>query len=301
MDKTLVKDFLFYFLLDILNFFIKNTARLLILFLIVAEVYLCNYDLNASIIVLRLILFCLTLKILGLLSLNWINPPTSAFMLQTANSCSDQERNDIDYVWVDYEKISLFMPLAVIAAEDYNFPKHSGFAWAEILEAWKANKNDSSCLRGGSSISQQTVKNLFLYPKKNFGRKLLEAYLTILFEVVLTKKRILEIYLNIVQFSPNIFGVEAASLYFFNKSAQYLTAEDASILASVLPNPYIYNVENPSKYVRQKQNDILNKMRKMGAQKLHVRFFKRINGSALDHLGSYFKSDLSCFDDVIAR
>ncbi len=251
-----------------LDFNLKNVTRLLIISLIFIQIWLSFVPLTIFIIGLRIVLFCISLKILALLSLYWLNPPTSAFMLQTANP-------QIEYNWVNYEQINPWMFLAVIVAEDPNFSTHSGFYWRGIFNAWKANSaNSSSSLRGGSSISQQTIKNLFLWPKQTYFRKLLEAYLTIIMEAILSKKRILEIYLNIIQFAPHIFGVEAASRYFFQKNAQQLTVEEASLLAAVLPNPYIYHINNPSEYVKEKQKTILNNMKKSSSPQLIPNFLK---------------------------
>ena len=245
---------------------IKNIARAYILFLILSLLYLISHDVDIQKGLLIISLSILILKIFALFSLNWVNPPTSSFMLRATNFFDPKDKKRIQYAWINYGEISPFMPIVVILSEDGQFPNHSGFNWKTILRALQLNRS-SSLLVGGSSISQQTVKNLFLYPRKTFFRKIIEAYLTLIFEAVLSKRRILEIYLNIVQFSPDIFGVESASLHFFKKRAQNLTVEEACLLATVMPNPYIYKVHSPSPYMSKKQEFILRSLNKAISQK----------------------------------
>ncbi|MEL6354296.1 MAG: monofunctional biosynthetic peptidoglycan transglycosylase, partial [Cyanobacteria bacterium J06627_28] len=245
---------------------LKNIARVYILLLILSLLYLARNDADVRKAPLIIILSILVLKTFALFSLNWVNPPTSAFMLRETHFFSSKNKKRIQHAWMNYEGISPFMPIVVILSEDGQFPNHSGFNWKTILRAFQINRT-SSRLVGGSSISQQTVKNLFLYPGKTLFRKIIEAYLTFIFEAVLSKNFILLIYLNIVQFSPYIFGVESASLHFFKKSAQSLTVEEACLLATVMPNPYIYKVHSPSPYMREKQEFILNSLNQAISQK----------------------------------
>lgn len=248
------------------DWMLKNIARIYILLLILSLLYLARNDADIQKVLLISILSILVLKTFLLFSLNWVNPPTSAFMLRATHCFSSKNKKRIQHAWINYEKISPFMPIVVILSEDGQFPNHSGFNWKTILRALQINRS-SSLLVGGSSISQQTVKNLFLHPRKTLSRKIIEAYLTLIFEAVLSKKRILEIYLNIVQFSPDIFGVESASLHFFKKSAQNLTVEEACLLATVMPNPYIYKVHSPSPCMRKKQEFILSSLSQAISQK----------------------------------
>ena len=192
------------------------------------------------------------------LLLRWINPPTSSFMLQCA-----VVRHSLKYKWVSLNHISRYMPIAVVAAEDQKFPDHWGFDLEAIGEALAENKHRSRP-RGASTISQQVVKNLFLWPGQSYLRKGLEAYFTVLIELMWPKRRILEIYLNIAQFGPGIFGVEAASRTYFNKSSATLNSHEAALLAAVLPNPERMSAGRPSDYVRQRAFDIQKQMELLG-------------------------------------
>ncbi|MEM6598874.1 MAG: monofunctional biosynthetic peptidoglycan transglycosylase [Cyanobacteria bacterium P01_C01_bin.69] len=192
--------------------------------------------------------------------LRFLPPPTTSFMVQTAF------RNGLyAYQWQPYEQISPNMALAAIAAEDQRFPLHNGFDVEAIKSAIRDAENGAS-LRGASTISQQVAKNLFLWPGGGFFRKGIEAWLTFFIELTWSKQRILEIYLNIAQFSDRIFGAEAASQYFFQISAKDLTAEEAALLAAVLPGPEIYSVSNPSWQERDRQDWILNQMYQLGGE-----------------------------------
>lgn len=160
--------------------------------------------------------------------------------------------------WVSMDEISPYMALAVIASEDQTFPTHWGFdleAISKVLE--KQN-------RGASTLTQQTVKNVFLWNGRSWIRKGLEAGLTIGVELVWTKRRILTVYLNVAEFGEGIFGVEQAAQHFFSKSAKHLTASEAALLAAVLPNPIRYRVDNPSAYIYSRQQWILRQMQQLG-------------------------------------
>lgn len=167
--------------------------------------------------------------------------------------------------WVSYDDVSEAAGLAVIAAEDQLFAEHSGFNFDAMIQAFKRNQA-SHRIRGGSTISQQTAKNLFLYPERSFIRKGLEAGFTALMELLWPKRRILEVYLNIAQFGDGIYGVEAASRAFFNKSAKQLEPQEAALLAAVLPNPIKLRVDKPSGYVLKRREWIRNQMRQLGEE-----------------------------------
>nr|WP_244866457.1 monofunctional biosynthetic peptidoglycan transglycosylase [Photorhabdus heterorhabditis] len=167
-------------------------------------------------------------------------------------------------IWIEQEQISPNIALAVIAAEDQKFPQHWGFDLDAIGKAFEHNKNDLGRLRGASTISQQTVKNLFLWNGRSWLRKGLEAGMTFAIELGWTKSRILTVYLNIAEFGEGIFGVEEASRHYFHKSASKLTMSEAALLAAVLPNPHRYKVNAPSAYVLQRQQWILRQMRLLG-------------------------------------
>ncbi len=198
------------------------------------------------------------LSVLLVLLLRFVPPPTTSFMLQAAI------RNGFyAYRWQPYPQISPDMALAAIAAEDQRFPTHRGFDIEAINAALREAENGAS-LRGGSTITQQVAKNLFLWPGRSFVRKGVEAWLTLLIELMWSKQRILEMYLNIAQFSDRTFGVEAASQQFFQISAHDLTAEEAALLAAVLPGPKLYSVEAPSWEVLDRQSWILTQMNQLG-------------------------------------
>ncbi|RDE85014.1 monofunctional biosynthetic peptidoglycan transglycosylase [Haemophilus parainfluenzae] len=169
----------------------------------------------------------------------------------------------IKYDWVSLDEISPNMQLAVIAAEDQKFPHHWGFDFEAIQKAFKFNEK-SHRTRGASTISQQTAKNLVLWHGQSWFRKGLEVPTTALMEIFWSKERILEVYLNIAEFGNGIFGVEAASRYYFKKSAKNLTQSEAALLAAVLPNPIIYKVNKPSALVRKKQSWIMGQMNGLG-------------------------------------
>lgn len=170
----------------------------------------------------------------------------------------------IQYDWVSLNDISPAMQLAVIAAEDQRFPDHFGFDFDAIRQAIRHNEKSKKSIRGASTLSQQTAKNLMLWHGQNWLRKGLEVPATLLLELTWSKKRILEVYLNIAEFGNGLFGVEAASRYYFKKSAKNLTPNEAALLAAVLPNPIIYKVNKPGALVRKRQQWILRQMGNLG-------------------------------------
>ena len=199
------------------------------------------------------------------LSLRWIDPPTSAFMLREESSASAEAKSDfrLQHEWVDWEDISPHAKIAVVAAEDQRFPQHPGFALDAISEAVRERLSDGR-RRGASTISQQVAKNLFLWPGESFLRKGLEAYFTILIESCWPKQRVLEIYLNVAQFGDDVFGVQAASRAYFQKPAAELTAREAATLAAVLPSPRRLRADRPSAYLESRIQWILVQMDMLG-------------------------------------
>ncbi len=204
----------------------------------------------------RLALSLLLITTLPVLALRWVDPPITAFMLPSWWS-------GIDYQWVAREQMSPYAALAVIAAEDQRFAYHHGFDFKAIRQAMADNATGER-LRGASTISQQTAKNLFLWRGRSLMRKGLEAWFTFWLEFLLPKARILELYLNIAQFGPDIYGVEAASRHYYGTSARRLTQPEAALLAAVLPNPIRMHVERPSAYVRVRQHWITRQMNQLG-------------------------------------
>lgn len=197
--------------------------------------------------------------------LRWVDPPTTAFMLRHRLLADQREGWTAPrQQWVDWERISPWMPLAVVASEDQKFPHHFGFDVESIVNAIQEHRRQEEPLRGASTITQQVAKNLFLWPAHSFIRKGIEAWFALLIEALWSKQRILEVYLNIAQFGPNIYGVGAASQAFFNKSASELSRYEAALLAAVLPNPHRLRVAAPSDYVRERQRWIVGQMRGLG-------------------------------------
>lgn len=191
------------------------------------------------------------------MALRWVAPPTTAFMLLDSSG-----RTPIQYRWVNATQISASLPYAVVAAEDQKFPQHFGFDVESIREALD-DHDDGEQLRGASTITQQVAKNLFLWSGRSFVRKGLEAYFTVLLEVLLPKDRILEIYLNVAEFGPGIYGVEAAGGIYFAKGAARISDAEAALLAAALPAPKSSSVSRPSGYLRERQRWILTQMRRL--------------------------------------
>lgn len=216
----------------------------------------------------RLALTLCGLWLAGILLFSFLPVPFSAVMVE--RQLSAWFSGDFSYVahsdWVAMDDISPHMSLAVIAAEDQKFPQHWGFDLGAIESALAYNQRNQTRVRGASTLSQQTAKNLFLWDGRSWLRKGLEVVLTGGIELVWTKRRILTVYLNIAEFGQGIFGVEEAARRYFNKPASKLTASEAALLAAVLPNPHRYRVKAPSGYVMQRQQWIMRQMRQLGGE-----------------------------------
>ena len=213
----------------------------------------------------RSILAAVAFSVALVLFLRWFPPPTSAFMVERhfERLFRGEQQTSIRYRWVDWESISPHMRLAVVAAEDQKFPHHWGFDFESISKVMEKNKKGGR-LRGASTITQQVAKNLFLWSGRCYVRKGLEAYFTILLELLWSKKRILEVYLNIVEFGDGTYGVSAAAEIFLGKHPSELTKGDAVLLAAVLPNPRRLKVRNPSPYVIERGRWIEKQMEQLG-------------------------------------
>jgi len=206
----------------------------------------------------------LCLPVVLVLVLRFVDPSVWMWQVQRELSPPKFYPDRSSHQWVALEQISPRMQLAVIASEDQKFPQHWGFDVESIMSALEKN-GQGGRIRGASTLTQQTAKNLFLWPDKSYFRKGLEAGFTLLLEVLWDKPRILEVYLNIAEFGPGIYGVEAASQRFFGKSAGALTSSEAARLASVLPNPYRMSAARPSNYVWQRSSWIQKQMRMLGS------------------------------------
>lgn len=161
--------------------------------------------------------------------------------------------------WIAIDEMGTSIQKAVIASEDGKFTTHNGFDVKAIEKAYKNNQKGKK-VKGGSTISQQTAKNVFLWPGRSYLRKGLEAYFTVLIEVVWGKERIMEVYLNSIEMGKGIYGIEAASQHWFNKSAKNLTKAEAAAIASILPNPRVYKANNSSRYIERRKNAIKRQM-----------------------------------------
>lgn len=186
----------------------------------------------------------------------FVHPPVTPLMVIRGFE-SDSKT---DYKWISIDKMSPYLFQAALAAEDDRFMEHNGFDFRAIKLAYKSNVKNDKTTKGGSTISQQTAKNVFLWPNRDYVRKGLEAWFTVLIELVWGKERIMETYMNVVEFGPGVYGVEAASLKYFKKHASKLNQYEAASLISVLPNPNIYKVLNPSAYTQRYRNAIVYRM-----------------------------------------
>jgi monofunctional glycosyltransferase len=198
------------------------------------------------------------LTLVVMLLLRWVPPPTTAFMIQERLSGTK-----IDYRWVPMTRISPYAALAVIASEDQNFFNHWGLDLKALANAIEDNRTRKTP-RGASTISQQVVKNLFLWPGHSYVRKAIEFSFTVVMELLWPKQRILEVYLNIAEMGRGVFGVEAAGRRFFHKAAADLSRRESATLAAVLPNPKLMNAKRPSDYVSRRIWQIVQQMTAIG-------------------------------------
>ncbi len=185
----------------------------------------------------------------------WIDPPIT--ITQVVNLV---EGNGLDRDYISYDEMGSNIKLAVMASEDQLFPEHDGFDVKAIKKAMKFNEKHPAKTRGASTISQQTAKNVFLWQHGGFFRKGLEVYFTFMIELIWTKERILETYLNVAEMGKGIFGVQAAARAYFNKDAKNLTRKEAAMIAACLPNPKKYSVVPLSRYVSMRSSRILVQM-----------------------------------------
>lgn len=212
---------------------------------------------------LRLLLGWLALTLVVILLLRYLDPPVWAWMIQREFNPPDGYPQYHQHQWLDLKQIPAAMQLAVVASEDQRFPSHFGIDLNAIQDSMQ-KAMDGKGLRGASTITQQTVKNLFLWDGRDWSRKLLEAGLAVMLELIWTKERILEVYLNIVEFGPGIYGVGAASAYWYQTSAARLSPKQAARLAAILPNPWKYRAEPPSPYVAERARWIEQQVDQLG-------------------------------------
>lgn len=214
----------------------------------------------------KMVLFFIVISVAGVFLLRWVNPATSSIMIQRQiEALLNGNFTLISYIWIDYDDLTPELPIAIVAAEDQNFPNHHGFDFDQIEKALDQHKRGGR-LRGASTITQQVAKNLFLWEGKSFIRKGIEAYFTILIELLWSKKRILEVHLNIAEMGDMIFGAGAASLMYFKKTPDKILRSQAALLAAVLPNPLRYSALRPSNYVLRRQSWIIRQINSLGGK-----------------------------------
>jgi monofunctional biosynthetic peptidoglycan transglycosylase len=210
------------------------------------------------------LIFFVGVTILWVLLYRYINPPFTWLMITRGfERRSDGKDWKIDKKWVDFEDIADPMKRAAVAAEDQKFLDHYGFDFKAMERAIDKNQH-SHKLIGGSTISQQTAKNVFLWPGRSYIRKAFEAYFTLLIEIFWNKKRIMEVYLNEIEMGDGIYGVQAASQAYFHKDASALSKTEAAAIAAIFPDPLKWSPVNPSNYVQHRQYLILKNMRRLG-------------------------------------
>jgi monofunctional glycosyltransferase len=203
----------------------------------------------------KIFLILFIAQLVYIILLKWINPPFTITQLVSWVSGHGLKRD-----YVSNNAISYNAKLAIIASEDQLFSDHSGFDWKSIQKAMKYNERKPGRVRGASTISQQVAKNVFLWQGRSWIRKGLETYFTFMIELIWGKKRILQMYLNVSEMGPGIFGIERAANIYFNKSAKNLTRQEAALVAACLPNPKRYRVKPPSNYVAARSRKIMQQM-----------------------------------------
>ncbi len=211
----------------------------------------------------KAIFWFLAISLVWVLIYRFINPPITFLMLQRAVERKiDGKDLKIDKSWIRIEDVSTNLKRAAIAGEDINFLNHRGFDFKAMETAFEKNKKGKK-VRGGSTISQQTAKNVFLWPGRSYIRKAFEAYFTVLIELLWGKERILEVYLNVIEMGDGIYGAEAAVQNYWGKSASSMSKSQAALLVAVLPNPLRWSPARPTRFVYYKQGLILRNMRSL--------------------------------------
>jgi len=210
--------------------------------------------------ILKLILGLFAFSLFIVLLYKWVPVPATPLMVIRY---FENPEEPIKHDWVSYNEISGYLPLAVLSSEDQNFLNHSGFDMKAIDKAIE-NNNKGKRVRGASSISQQTAKNVFLWPHRNWFRKGMEVYFTFLIETLWSKQRIMEVYLNSIEMGKGVYGAEAASQHWFNKPASKLNTYEAAAIAAILPNPRVYRANPASNYIAGRKSWIVRQMRNYG-------------------------------------
>lgn len=220
----------------------------------------------------RIFLYLFIAQLIYIVALKWINPPFTISMIMSRISLMGSP-HPFHKKWVSWKKISNPAKLSVIAGEDQLFAEHNGFDMKSIEKAWKHNQQGRR-IRGASTISQQTAKNVFLWQGRSWIRKGLEAYFTFMIEKIWGKKRILEVYLNVAQMGEGIYGIEAAAEQYYGEQAVSLTTPEAAMIAACLPNPVVYRVKSPSRYILSRQRWIMLQMNNLQGDKFIQKIIK---------------------------
>jgi len=215
--------------------------------------------------VVRTIAYCIlgfvALSFISTLIFRWVPIPATPLMVIRDILMEDGK---IDKTWKPLSEINSSLPLAVVTSEDQKFEDHFGFDIEAIEKAAKYNqKHKGGKVKGASTISQQTAKNVFLWPSRSWIRKGFEVYFTFVIEVCWSKERIMEVYLNVIEMGPGVYGAEAAAQYYFHKPASQLTREQSALIAAILPNPIKWSAAKPTPYISRKKAWILQHMRKI--------------------------------------
>ncbi len=217
-----------------------------------------------SIITGKIILWFILVSVLWVLAYRFINPPITLLMVQRNwERKANDKKGKIEKKWVKFEEISDNMKRAAVAAEDQLFLQHIGFDIKAIEKAYASNAKGKK-VKGGSTISQQTAKNVFLWPGRSYIRKGFEAYFTLLIELLWSKERILEVYLNVIEMGDGIYGAEAAAQAYYGKSCRKLSRAEASLIAACFPNPLRWTPRKPTSYIYHRQYLIMRNMRRLG-------------------------------------
>lgn len=212
----------------------------------------------------KILLWFVLVSVLWVLAYRFINPPITFLMIQRNwERKADGKLPKIEKEWVKFEDISDNMKRAAVSAEDQLFLQHMGFD-VKAMEKALTNNTNGKKIKGGSTISQQTAKNVFLWPGRSYIRKAFEAYFTLLIEILWSKERILEVYLNVIEMGDGIYGAEAAAQAYYGKSCTKLTKRQAALIAACFPNPLRWTPDKPTKYIRHRQNLILRNMKRIG-------------------------------------
>lgn len=215
-------------------------------------------------IIWRLLLGFVILSVVSTIIFRWVPVPITPLMvIRSIEQKMDGKKMKMEHDWVPLEEISPKLQLAVVCSEDQNYLKHFGFDWGAIEKAMKENE-EGKRMRGASTITQQTAKNVFLWPGRSYIRKAFEVWFTVLIEIFWSKERIMEVYLNSIEMGDGVYGAEAAAQHWYKKKAIKLTKDDAAGIAAVLPNPRKYKANPPTNYITKRKVWIKQQMNYWG-------------------------------------